>query len=60
MANAPKAGDRAKKSAASTAQEDAALVLERYVLRQRALRLAKQATEIAREARQLAREAAES
>jgi hypothetical protein len=59
MAIAPKAGVRAGKSAAFTAQEDAALKLQQYILRQRALRLANQASEIAREARQVAREAEE-
>jgi len=59
MAIAPKTTILPKTSAADPSQEDAALILERHLLRQRALRVAKKAAEITREARRLAREAAE-
>jgi hypothetical protein len=59
LATASKAGVRATRPAADTSQDDAALALEKYLLRQRALRVAKKASEIAREARRIAREAAE-
>lgn len=57
MAIAPKTGVQASSSVADTSQEEAALLLQQHLLRQRALRVAKQASEIAREARRIAKDA---
>jgi hypothetical protein len=58
MATAPKTGVRKKRTATEATQEDASRILERHLLRQRALRVATRASEVAKEARRIAREAA--